>query len=179
MELAMLMMAVLGYALFQGFPLRPGQATKAVKTLASESQSEEEIVSKELQTQLAEGNHRMVYKLWQRAKSFDVPSGVPLSGIVDSMQKLGKTTEAILREFRSAMECNDALFSNDGAQTLLESLRKDGQNPELVDGLVKIFAITSKGHATASRSPKVGLMSLEGALQGGRLDEALSHLERP
>ena len=123
MELAMIIVASLGYTLFHGFPLKTA-GTKKAKIVVDDGPSEEDKVSQDLQQRLAEGDHRSVYKLWQRAKSFDMPSGVPLCGIVDSMQKLGKESEAILREFRTAMECNEALFSTDAVQTLLETLRK-------------------------------------------------------
>merc|ERR1719284_2099978 len=93
-ELAMLAVAVFGYVLFNGIPalakVSPG---KFVKTIDDEKPTEEELIAQDLQKKLAEGDHRAVYKLWQRAKSFDMPSGVPLSSIVDSMQKLGKTSE--------------------------------------------------------------------------------------
>jgi hypothetical protein len=160
MELAMIMVASLGYTLFHGFPLASAATKKAAKIIADEGPSEEDLVSQDLQKRLAEGDHRAVYKLWQRAKSFDMPSGVPLSGIVESMQKLGKETEAILREFRTAMECNEALFNADAVQTLLETLRKDAQCPDLVTGLAKIFEERTARRTATGRSPKSCLVSL-------------------
>merc|ERR1719335_583010 len=121
---------------------------KAPKAIDVSGPSEEEKVAQDLESRLAEGDHLAVYKLWQRAKSFDMPSSIPLSGILNSMQKLGKSTDGILNEFRTAIECNDALFSADAVQTLFESLKKDAQNEELISGLTKI------------------------------LDEALNHLDR-
>jgi pentatricopeptide repeat protein len=103
---------------------------------------------------------------------------VPLSGIVGSMQKLGKSTDAILREFRTALECNEGLFSTDAVQTLLESLKKDGQHEELLSGLTKLFDASGVQSATSKRSPKSVLASFEGALKGNRLNEALAHLDR-
>merc|ERR1719301_476898 len=151
----------------------------APKTIEESGPSEEEQVEQNLQSRLAEGDHLAVYKLWQRAKSFDMPSSVPLSGIVDSMQKLGKSTDAILNEFRTAIECNEALFSTDAVQTLFESLKKDGQNEELVSGLTKIVEASGVSNSAGQkRTQKSHLTSFEGALKGNRLDESLTHLDR-
>jgi hypothetical protein len=95
MELAMITVASVGSVLFHGMPNLSSPKKKA-KTVDDDGPCEEEKMSQDLQKRLSEGDHLAVYKLWQRAKSFDMPSGVPLSGIVDSMQKLGKRTEAIL-----------------------------------------------------------------------------------
>merc|ERR1719181_813505 len=139
MELSMIIVAAFGYVLFHGLPLSVANMKKAPKTIDECQPSEEEKAAQNLQRRLAEGDHLAVYKLWQRIKSFDMPSSVPLAGIVDSMQKLGKSTDAILSEFRTAIECNEALFSSDAVQTLLEVLNKGSQNEELVSGLNKIF----------------------------------------
>jgi len=177
-ELLMVVVAGLGYVLFHGLPLTLMNPQKTVKTILEEGPSEEELVSQNLQKRLAEGDHHAVYKLWQRFKSFDLPSSVPLSAVVDSMQKLGKSTSTILGEFRSAMECNEALFTTDTVQALLESLRKDGQDTELLAGLEKLFETSALPRTSTTKSPKSCLSSLEGALKGGRLDEALKHLDR-
>jgi pentatricopeptide repeat protein len=94
------------------------------------------------------------------------------------MQKLGKSTDAILSEFRTALECNDGLFSNDAVQTLLESLKKDPQNEDLLSGLTKIFDSAIVQNTNTKRSTKSCLLSFEGALKGNRLNEALAHLDR-
>merc|ERR1719387_1590516 len=118
MEMTMLIVACLGYVLFHGIPLSAANRKKAPKTIDECGPSEEEKVAQDLQTRLAASDHLAVYKLWQRAKSFDMSSSIPLSGIVNSMQKLGKSTDAILSEFRTALECNDGLFSNDAVAHL-------------------------------------------------------------
>jgi len=149
MELAMIALASFGFLLFNGFPLAKNRAKK----IAEEGPSEEDAVSRDLQQCLAEGRHLAAYKLWQRVKSFDaVPQGIPLFGVVDAMRQLGKTTEAILREFQTSMECNDSPFDADATQMLLEALRKDGQCSELVAGLTKIF---EKRDSPKSASAKV------------------------
>merc|ERR1719353_926874 len=124
----MLIVACLGYVIFHGLPMSVVNRKNAPKTIDEAGPSEEEKVAQDLQSRLAQGDHLAVYKLWQRAKSFDMPSSVPLPGILEAMQKLGKSTDAILNEFRTAMECNEALFGADAVQTLLESVKKDGQN---------------------------------------------------
>eukprot|EP00746_Dinoflagellata_sp_MGD_P158206 gnl/MRDRNA2_/MRDRNA2_86416_c0_seq4.p1 gnl/MRDRNA2_/MRDRNA2_86416_c0~~gnl/MRDRNA2_/MRDRNA2_86416_c0_seq4.p1 ORF type:complete len:1007 (+),score=216.77 gnl/MRDRNA2_/MRDRNA2_86416_c0_seq4:71-3022(+) len=151
---------------------------KVPKTIDESGPSEEEKVAQDLQVQLSKGDHLAVYRLWQRAKSFDMPSSVPLSGIVNSMQKLGKSTDAILSEFRTALECNEGLFSNDAVQTLLESLKKDAQHEDLLSGLTKLFDVSLVHSTTQKRSTKSCLASFEGALKGNRLNEALGHLDR-
>jgi hypothetical protein len=94
------------------------------------------------------------------------------------MQKMGKSTDAIVNEFRTAIECNEALFSSDAVQTLLEALNKGSQNEELVSGLKKIFEASDVRSTTGKRSQKSVLASFEGALKGNRLDEAMNHLDR-
>jgi len=179
MELTMLAVATCGYVLFHGLPLSSASGKKMAKTIVEEEPSEEEKVSKEIQKRLSEGNHQAVYKLWQRIKSFDMPScSFPLSGIVECMDKLGKSTNVILSEFRSAMECNESLFTTESTQALLEFLRKDGNREELLTGLTKMFETSGLRGASPARSKKSSLVSLEGALKGGRLDEALNHLYR-
>merc|ERR1719456_667036 len=117
----MLAVATCGYLLFHGLPLSSASGKKMPKTIVEEEPSEEEKVSQEIQKRLSEGNnHQAVYKLWQRIKSLDMPScSFPLFGVVESMEKLGKSTEAILGEFRSALECNESLFTSDTTQALL------------------------------------------------------------
>jgi len=178
MELTMLVVACLGYVLFHGLPMSVVNRKRAPKTIEESGPSEEEKVAQDLQSRLAEGDHHAVYKLWQRAKSFDMPSSVPLAGILDSMQKLGKSTDAILNEFRTAMECNEALFGADAVQTLLESVKKDGQNEDLSSGLDKILEASGVQSTPVKRSQKSCLLSFEGALKGNRLDEAMNHLDR-
>jgi len=178
MELIMLGVAILGYVLFHGFPLTSGGTKKMVKAIAEEGPSEEEQVSQDLQKRLLEGDHHAVYKLWHRVKSLETPSCIPLSGIIDSMQKLGKSTDAILGEFRSAMECNESLFTTDAIQGLLDSLRKDGENSKLFTSLTAMFENSGLRSSGPVRSQKSCLASLEGALKGGRLEEALNHLKR-
>jgi pentatricopeptide repeat protein len=179
MEITMIAVAVCGYVLFHGLPLSSTGGKKMVKTIAEESPSEEEQVSQDIQKSLSEGHHRAVYKLWQRIKSLDMPScSFPLFGVVDSMEKLGKNTEAILGEFRSALECNESLFTSDTTQALLESLKKCDNHAELLTGLTKLFEASGLRGASPARSQKSSLASLEGALKGGRLDEAMNHLNR-
>jgi len=178
MELTMLIVACLGYVIFHGLPMSAVNRKKAPKAIDVSGPSEEEKVAQDLESRLAEGDHLAVYKLWQRAKSFDMPSSVPLSGILNSMQKLGKSTDGILNEFRTAIECNDALFSADAVQTLFESLKKDVQNEELISGLTKILEASGVQNTASKRPQKSCLQSFEGALKGNRLDEALNHLDR-
>jgi len=178
MELTMLVVATLGYVLFHGLPMSVANGKKAPKTIEEAGPSEEEKVAQDLQVQLSKGDHLAVYRLWQRAKSFDMPSSIPLAGIVNSMQKLGKSTDAILSEFRTALECNEGLFSSDAVQTLLESLNKDAQQADLLSGLFKLFDASAVQSTTQKRSQKSCLASFEGALKGNRLNEALGHLNR-
>jgi hypothetical protein len=179
MELSMLIVAIFGYVLFHGIPMSVITRKKELKTIDESCPSEEEKVAQDLQSRLAEGDHLAVYKLWQRAKSFDMPSSVPLAEIAHSMQKLGKSTDAIINEFRTAIECNEALFTSDAVQSLVESLKKDAQNEELVSGLTKMLEASGVQSTTnGKRSQKSCLASFEGALKGNRLDESLAHLDR-
>merc|ERR1719160_1587825 len=96
MELAMFAMAAVGYILFSGgLPIFMAPE-KTVKKMAEESKLE-----KELLTQLEEGNHQTVFKLWQRVKTLDRVPIVGLTEIVESMQKLGKPAAEIVGEVRS------------------------------------------------------------------------------
>jgi len=178
MELSMVLVAICGYLLFHGLPMNEIKVKKAPKTIDESRPSEEEKVAQDLQSRLASGDHLAVYKLWQRAKSLDMPSSLPLPDIVQSMQKLGKSADAILNEFRTALECNEAIFSSDAVQTLVESLKKNPEGEELASGLTKIFEASGVRSTTGKRSQKSCLASFEGALKGNRLNEALGHLDR-
>merc|ERR1719487_388740 len=69
-------------------------------------QDEEDRIGRELQVEMARGNHLAVFKLWQRVKSLDnAPQGC-LDAVVRSMQRLGKPNVEIISELRSAVECN-------------------------------------------------------------------------
>merc|ERR1719482_974096 len=121
-----------------------------------------------------------------------MPSSVPLAGILDSMQKLGKSTDAILNEFRTAMECNEALFGADAVQTLLESVKKDGQNEDLSSGLAKsrgkaeftpppelmtrLLALAGRQHRLLELSPR--LMQFQLQLEPRVLNELLQEANR-
>merc|ERR1719324_1950555 len=84
---------------------------------------ESDLVGRELQRKLSAGDHRAVYKLWQRLKSLDTAPHGCLSGVVRAMQQLGKPAPEILTEMRSALECNATIA--EGLVDLLEALQRE------------------------------------------------------
>jgi len=207
MELAMFAMAAVGYILFSGGLPIFQVPEKAVKKIAEDSkgQSEDEKLEKELLTQLEEGNHQTVFKLWQRVKTLDRVPIVGLTEIVESMQKLGKPAAEIVGEVRSTMECNEAFTDTEMVARLLDSLAKDG-SVELLGPLVEtaeaqrvpvnvtvyetlIFKLFQKQNFKelaklvkkfeklgVTLTPRIRMTLISSALRQNRLDEALEHL---
>jgi len=122
MEIAMLCVAGLAYVLFTG--RAPGLSPLAKKLSEDNAAAEEELVAQELQTRFDAGDHRAVFKLWQRVKSFDKAPVVSLVAVVQSMQALSKSCSEVVGELRSGLECNASL--SEGLDELLEALRRDG-----------------------------------------------------
>merc|ERR1719262_1360302 len=123
MELTMVVVAVLGYALLYG-----GLATpKLGKKVVEEPSSEPEKVARELQIKLTTGDPLAAYKLWQRVKSFEqAPAGDALIAAVEAMRRLGRSVAEVAGEFKSALEGNPALRDEEAASELLEALEKEG-----------------------------------------------------
>merc|ERR1719473_1870477 len=102
----------------------------------------------DLQRKVSTNDHKGVFKIWQRLKSLDgAPHGC-LSGVVRSMQQLGKPASEILAELKSAVECNPAI--SEGLVELLESLqRENGKSDEtLVSGVTALLEESKYGSAT-------------------------------
>merc|ERR1719379_2459532 len=94
---------------------------------------ESDLIGRELQRKLSAGDHRAVYKLWQRLKSLDTTPHGCLAGVVRAMKQLGKPAPEILAELKSAMECNATI--SDGLVDLLEALQSE-KNGALDDALI-------------------------------------------
>merc|ERR1719265_34233 len=138
-EIAMFIVAGIGYALLYGGVLPVPTALK--KVMSDEPQSEPERVARELQSKLATGDFLAVYKLWQRAKSFEeAVSGGVLIAAAEAMRKLGRSTNDIAGEFKSALECNPALGEGEATADLLETLQKEGKpSADLHEALRAVF----------------------------------------
>merc|ERR1719313_1903476 len=90
------------------------------------------------------------------------------------------------------MECNEALFSTDAVQTLLESLKKDAQHEELLDRLTgrrgkaefapppelmtRLLALAGRQHRLVELSPR--LMQFQLQLEPRVLNELLQEANR-
>jgi len=144
MEIAMLCVAAVAYVLFTG--RIPGLSPVAKKLSEDNSATEEEYVARELQTRFDAGDHRAVFKLWQRVKSFDKAPVVSLVAVVQSMSALGKNCNEVIGELKSGLECSASL--SEGLDELCEVLRRDG--PE---DLAKAVAAMLQNNGGKSRSP--------------------------
>jgi len=165
MEIAMLCVAALAYVLFTGRV--PGLSPTAKKLSEDNSAMEEEHVARELQSRFDAGDHRAVFKLWQRVKSFDSATLVSLASIVHSLKALGKGSSEICNELRSGLECNSSL--SEGLDELMDVLRRDG--PEDLASSVALLlqerAGKQKPHAEVSSKAK-GKGLAEKSSQEGR-----------
>merc|ERR1719313_1671222 len=90
------------------------------------------------------------------------------------------------------MECNEALFSTDAVQTLLESLKKDAQHEELLDRLtgrrgkaefapppelmIRLLALAGRQHRLVELAPR--LMEFQLQLEPRMLNELLQEANR-
>merc|ERR1719453_1834687 len=177
-EIAMFIVAGIVYALLYGGVLPVPAVLK--KVMSDESQSESERVARELQSKLATGDFLAVYKLWQRAKSFDeAVSGGVLIAAAEAMRKLGRSTNDIAGEFKSALECNPALGEGEATADLLETLQKEGKpSAELHEALRVIFekAGSRRGAAPQPRAKAPQFTALGAALRRGDLDDALARM---
>jgi pentatricopeptide repeat protein len=174
MEIAMLCVAALAYVLFTGRV--PGLSPSAKKLSDDNSASEEEHVARELQSRFDAGDHRAVFKLWQRVKSFDKAPVVSLVSVVQSMEALGKSHSEVCGELRSGLECNASL--SDGLDELMESLRRNGSE-DLCSSLSSMLnAQAGKRRPPASpktrsiAASKTKLQHDEAAVKGQSADEA-------
>merc|ERR1719424_2067343 len=100
MELLMCGIAALAYAVFIGRDkLPPALQMKVKKNIDLDDDQptrELDVVGRDLQNKVSANDHRGVFKIWQRLKSLDgAPHGC-LSGVVRSMQQLGKPAPDIL-----------------------------------------------------------------------------------
>merc|ERR1719420_1188402 len=172
----MFMIAVLGYAVFVGRgPLVKGKKRTPFDDEMSPAQREEDFIGRKLQSELASGNHQAVIKLWHRLKSLDgaAPPGC-FPGVVRTIQKLGKSSDEILAELRSAFDCNAALA--EGLAELLESLRRSNEagakNDALISGVAKLLEDphAAKGTPTLKTAVDPRLKEVTAALRQGKLD---------
>merc|ERR1719197_1243705 len=176
----MFMIAVLGYAVFVGrSPLAKGKKRAPFDDEMSPAQREEDFIGRKLQSELASGNQQAVIKLWHRLKSLDgaAPPGC-FPGVVRAMQKLGKSSDEILAELRSAVDCNAALA--DGLAELLESLRRgDGaKNETLISGVTQLLEDpkAAAGSPTSKAAVDPRLKDLAAALRQGKPDDVFAQL---
>jgi len=108
----------------------------AMTTSDSVSTEREEKVVHEMRLKLRSGDHHAAYKLWQRIKSFDVSTSVSLVDVVRLLSSLGKSHAEVVRELRSALECNESLGAD--ANELLDDLLCRGQ-VDLHDQVVSVL----------------------------------------
>jgi len=183
MELAMFIIAVLGYTVFVGqAPFAKSKKHAAGDDDVSPAQREEDFIGRKLQSELASGNHQAVFKLWQRLKSLDgaAPNGC-LPGVVRAMQRMGKSPADVLAELRSALDCNAALA--EGLAELLESLKKNAAgNETLISGVTQLLedprSPSGSPGSPSSRMPvDPRLKEVASALRQCKLDDALAQLE--
>merc|ERR1719316_672236 len=135
MEPTMFCVAAVLYGVLTGKLPGLKSASREKKELDNASKlSEEERIVRDLQIRLGENNHHAAFKLWQHIKSLDSVPVFDLAGVVRSMRALGKTSDEVLAELRSGLECNASIA--DGVNDLLEALRREGAM-QLLDGVVK------------------------------------------
>jgi len=138
MELAMFIVAAVGYVLFHGQIPLISSSRRIKKACGDEAASETERAAQEMQRRVAAGDNLGVFKIWQRIKSLDLsPSSMgttetdgttsfPLYAVAVAMRALGKAGHEIAAEFRTAAECNEGLVDADAVAALVEELRKEG-----------------------------------------------------
>merc|ERR1719379_1576642 len=133
---------------------------------------ESDLIGRELQRKLSAGDHRAVYKLWQRLKSLDTAPHDCLSGVVRAMQQLGKPSPEILAELRSAMECNATIA--EGLVDLLEALQKGksgAADDDLISGVMGLLDGQKQScHVTIDASRK-RLALFAAALRQSNMDD--------
>jgi len=149
MEIIMLCVAALAYVLFTGRV--PGLSPTAKKLSEDNSATEEEQVARELQSRFDAQDHRAVFKLWQRVKSFDRAPVVSLAAVVRSMQALGKSCNDVACELRSGVECNASL--GEGFDELMEVLQRDGPE-DLMRSVTKMLQQRAGEPSPSGSSPK-------------------------
>jgi len=184
MELLMCGIAVLAYVAFIGRnKLQEESLQPKKKNLDSDddqSSRELDIVGRELQQKISANDHKGVFKIWQRLKSLDgAPHGC-LSGIVRSMQFLGKPASEILSELKSAVECNPAIY--DGLVELLETLQSENgkADEKLVSGVASLLEEPkhSAGGPAANDATRKRLALLTSAMRQSNFDDVLVQLEK-
>jgi pentatricopeptide repeat protein len=182
MELLMLCIAVLGYAMVYGFAKKPSALQMKMKKHEEDDQPTQEldVVGRELQRKVSAKDHRAVFKIWQRLKSLDgAPHGC-LPGVVSSMQQLGKPATEILAELKSAVECNTAIC--DGLVELLESLQRDNGKADetLVSGVTALLEESQhkSGGANVNDAARKRLALLSSALRNSNADDVLVQLKK-
>jgi len=104
--------------------LPPPSKQSASKHSVARRQCEDDLVAQQLRSSLAEGDHHMAYKLWQRAKSLEGSTSVRLADIVHLLRALGKSHTEVVSELRAAFDCNASF--GDSAAELLDDLRRRG-----------------------------------------------------
>jgi len=183
MEVAMFMVAAVGYVLFHGeIPLI--NSVKRVKKIAGDEPASDnftraaesaEQIAQQLQRKVAAGDHLGAFKLWQRVKSLDLAPGAtgpkgkettiscfPLYAVITAMRALGKAGHEIASELRAAAECNERLVDAEALAALLEELRRDGpDSAPLVAALSApgIFATSSMGLQSLTSRDHLGSCS--------------------
>lgn len=126
---------------FRGFLRRPTNPPDV------KEKGEEEFVTQQLRRKLADGDHYNAFKLWQRAKSVEGLSSVPLVDVIHMLRSLGKSHEEVVGELRSAFECNPSL--GDGVVEMLDDLRRRG----MLGLLGKIISLLNEMDINCSGTP--------------------------
>merc|ERR1719387_3054910 len=132
----MFIVASICYAVFsrKGAGMSPGQKPKKVADNFADASSTE----KELMNKIAQNDHRVVVRLWQRVKSQDSAPNVPLIGVVNAMRMLGWPTSSIVEDLKSALDCNPTLAQ--GVSEMLSISGKDGlDDPKLISEVIALL----------------------------------------
>jgi pentatricopeptide repeat protein len=181
MELIMVAIASLGYVVFMGRRLPIQQGRKKKGDDEDRPMKESDLVGRELQRKLSAGDHRAVYKLWQRLKSLDTAPHGCLSGVVRAMQQLGKPAPEILAELRSALECNATI--SESLVDLLEALQREkssAADDTLITGVINLLEGQKQNcegsEKDASRRKRLALLAA--ALRQSKMDDVFTQLEK-
>jgi len=149
--------------------LPPPSKQSASKRSVASRQCEDKFVAQQLRSSLAEGDHHMAYKLWQRAKSLEGSISVSLSDIVHLLRALGQSHTEVVGELRAAFDCNASL--GDSAAELLDDLRRRG----MIGLLGKIISLLNEKGINCSSIPQ---KSASGSDDSYSDDDASTHVSK-
>jgi len=175
----MIGISALGYVVFMGRKLPFKSVTKKKIDNEDRPMKESDLIGRELQRKLSAGDHRAVYKLWQRLKSLDTAPHGCLAGVVRAMQQLGKPTPEILAEMRSALECNATI--SDGLVDLLEALQSGNcstTDGTLITGVMELLEGHKQNSDSNADASRKRLALLAAALRQSNMDDVVTQIEK-